>query len=151
MKLRWIIGGISVVIVLGLAASLLYVFSLQSKPEAAQKTETPYKNSSEAFKKDLSDKDKDLMVLIESYGARYQDALADLAKVGTKDWGSKQIDEAHMSLLYADKIGISTQVVSLYNEISSAKAQGVDVDSNPAGVTQEERDKIYERNKEVAQ
>lgn len=149
MKRRWIISGVLVLIALGVAGYFVYAHFFQSKAEDIKVPTTTYRDSSDTLKHDLTD--KDTMVLVEAYGGRYQDALNDLARMSTKDWGAKQIDEAHMSLLYADKMGISTQAVSLYRQISSAKAQGVDVDSNPAGLTQNDRDKIYERNKEAGQ
>ncbi len=89
--------------------------------------------------------DEDLGNLVKEYGSQYDAALANVRKVLPANWGTVEINEAHLCLLYADKISSYSQVQDLYFTINTAKESGIDVDSNSSGVTQSDRDAIKAR------
>ena len=83
--------------------------------------------------------------VVAEFGPKYDQAIEELTKSNVKKWTQADVDKAHFSLLYADKIGASSQVVSLYRQIFGAKQSGVNVDQNAANMTEQDRKKIFDK------
>lgn len=134
------------IIVLVVSGTVMYIFfTRQHTPEVQNDTPLPsYSQLSHDLREDLTR--KKTSAIIEDYSKYYETAMKDISHSEPKTWNNDMVNKAHMCLLYSDKMGLTTQALSLYQSISSARAQGVNVDDNSAGLTQEDRQQIYKRN-----
>ena len=140
---KWLMVALIVILVVCISAS---VYMLYIRPPVAKEHNSlpDYSNLSRSIASDI--KEKSTTEIISDYSSHYEAAMKDLYQSDPAKWDTIMVNKAHLCLLYADKMGLTTQAVSLYQSIASAKAQGVNVDDNSAGLTQEDRYQIYKRN-----
>lgn len=79
------------------------------------------------------------------YGKDYDDFSKELDDKSYTGWSKDELDKAYFNLLYADKIGLFTQVDNILVRLKGAQMNGVDIDDNSYGIGQAERDAIKER------
>lgn len=134
------------VVVLGGAAAAYFLFFRPDEQEATQQVEETahYETTNKKIAESGTSK-ADLEKLVNEYGSEYEKSLNDVRELTPDKWTKTEVDKAHLSLLYADKVELYSQVQDLYRLISASKASGVDVDANSAGITQENRDEIKAR------
>lgn len=88
---------------------------------------------------------EDLTALVADYGRYYDKSVGEVFSTPSDKWTADTVDKAHLCLLYADKVGLSSQVKDIYSFIQLASVSKIDVDKNSAGMTQAQREEIYNR------
>ncbi len=83
--------------------------------------------------------------LVDEFGQSYDMAYKNTVETPVSKWDESLINQAHLCLLYADKIGAYSEAQTMYYKIQFVKDAGKDVDANAARVTQAQRDEILER------
>lgn len=146
MRRRTKIILITVVALLVLAAAgaaLYYAFVL--KPANTQKKADTAADA--AFYEDANTtitqsgtSEADIQKVITEYGSEYETSSKDVRSASSDKWTLTEIDKAYLAIVYADKMGLNSQVQDLYYQIASARASGADVDANSAKVTQQQLD-----------
>lgn len=138
-----------IILVVAGGAAAWYLVSSNNRSSEAPTTS----KQSEQYKKASSDikaatlSDEEVATIVRDYGANYDRTLEEVQKSNPSKWDQSIIDKAHFCLLYADKVGSRSQVESLYYQIYAAQQSGINVDTNSAGVTQQQREEMFERNK----
>ena len=140
---KWWIAAL--ILTLGVCISIA-IYILYIRPPIAQEHNNSPDYASLSHNIASDSKKKSTTEIISDYSSHYEAAMKDLYRSSPGKWNKDMVDQAHLCLLYADKMGLTSQVISLYRSIASAKAQGVNVDDNSAGITQEDRQQIYKRN-----
>lgn len=125
-----------------------YFLSKQSVKEESSANNTQLTNYEAAADeiKNTPLSNEELVKIVDNYGPQYDAALNDLQRSLPLKWDQALVDKAHFCLLYADKVGSSSQVVSIYYQIFAAQQAGINVDNNSAGLNQQAREEIFQRN-----
>lgn len=146
-KIIVVVAVVAAVLVLGGVAAW-YFLTMQSA-----KDEAPVKNSQSINYEEAADEIKkttlsseELAKIVDNYGPQYDAALLEIQKSLPLKWDQALLDKAHFCLLYADKVGSRSQVESIYYQIFAAQQAGINVDANSAGVNQQAREEIFNRN-----
>ena len=134
-KAFYIFAGIVLVTVLVLT---VYLKLVKEQSELSAPTDTPERDLTQIVNND-SVKD-----VVRQYGAEYDTATEEL-KTKSTEWDKARLDKAYFSLLYAHKVGAFNQVYTMLSLIDAAQRNGLNIDDNSYGISQDERDAIRKR------
>ena len=139
---------IAAIVLIAAGAAAWYFFKPSSKEDVSssnQANSIDYKQAKETITAtQLSE--AELTKLVDEYGPQYDAALKEVQESHPTIWKQPLIDKAHFCLLYADKVGSKAQVQSVYYQIFAAQQTGINVDNNATGLTQQDREAIFQRN-----
>ena len=83
--------------------------------------------------------------ILDEYKGDYDTAVTDTETSNPSKWTKKQLDETYLIMLYNDKTGGSTDVLTALQDLEFAKESGVNIDDNSYGITQSDRDAMEAR------
>lgn len=128
---------IGLVVIFALAVGLgnYYYFNKPKVPDANRENDL--------LQADESDQGK--VEIVKKFGTDYDRATKELSSKSPAEWDKASLENAYLSLLYADKVGAFTQVYTMLSLIDSARKNGVDIDDNSYGINQQKRDDIRQR------
>jgi len=116
----------------------------QLPPANSKTTQTNTKETiREILQADNSDGSK--ANVVNKFGRDYDSATKNIRGSDPTNWDKAKLDQAYLSLVYADKIGAFTQVYTMMSYIEFAQKSGLNIDDNSYGVNQSMRDSIRER------
>jgi hypothetical protein len=134
-------------IIIALVGGVVGGYFLRGYVETTESTQEETKVDYAQLTKDLrAQKDSaDDSDLTQNIGNQYDESLAELRRSDPSVWKQEDIDKAYFSILYADSIDAYSQVQTIYYLLMAAERAGVDITTNGANVTAEERDTIMGR------
>ena len=92
-----------------------------------------------------SDNNSGRSYVVERYGKKYEAAVEEIRSSDLRKWDKAMLDQAYLSLVYADKVGAFTNVYTTLSLIESAQKNGLNIDDNSWGIDQEKRNAIRQR------
>jgi hypothetical protein len=135
------VGAIFLVVLVAAVAAWI----ISNEDEVADSSKSKQTYAQEFLDSDKSDATQSR--LVEQYGEQYDENAAKLSKSNPAEWDKAMLDTAYAALLYTDKMSAYTQADLYLTYIKVAQSNGLDIDDNSYGVTQETRDLISQRSK----
>lgn len=141
-RLTLIIVAVSVVLLL--VGLILWYFFDRNSGSSDEPAPLNYSTALQSIA-DTNSEVKDMERFVSEYGQYFDEASDKVLTSNASKWNQEDVNRAHLTLVYADRVGLFTQVLSIHSQISYAKTSGIDVDNNVASIGQAERDSILER------